>query len=198
MRHSKTTCPRLLGALLLGLALLAAGCASTSSSYRPGSADSPTPRNPFEHAMAAAVACEQGQMAACAELGGLYLTGTAGVTDLELGRQLSSRACEAGVPLACYNLGVVYDDGIGITAQPSEAARFYSKACEALHLTACNNLGNLYQHGRGVPSEPVTSVKLWTRACEGGGRDSASQRGCGSRGCCVWCRWRSGTWPCLP
>ncbi|MFH1466674.1 MAG: tetratricopeptide repeat protein [Pseudomonadota bacterium] len=76
-----------------------------------------------------AEACDQGDNAACTELGGRSTHGDGVPQDPVLAARLFQRACANGVMDACTDLGILYMVGEGVSQDETRAERLFQLAC---------------------------------------------------------------------
>lgn len=74
-------------------------------------------------------ACQQGQNAACNELGERHTHGEGVSQDYERAAKLFQRACAGGEMPACTNLGILYKVGEGVSQDEMRAERLFALAC---------------------------------------------------------------------
>lgn len=126
---------------------------------------------PIQEAASTQQTCEAGDLAACNQLGLLYLQGVRVQRDPDRAAALFRKACDGGDPAGCYHLGNAILKGEGAAKDIVQAADLFRKACEAGEMRSCTNLGGIYSEGLGVASDSRRAVQLFKRACDG--RDPA-------------------------
>ena len=82
-------------------------------------------------------ACDEGWMAGCGGLSGMYFTGTGVAADKHRAAALGLRACEGGNALACSNLGLMHNNGDGVPKDRAKALAYLQAACDLGLETAC-------------------------------------------------------------
>jgi RNA polymerase subunit RPABC4/transcription elongation factor Spt4 len=91
-------------------------------------------------------ACDNGDIAACWELGRVFDEGLWDVNkDMEKSVSLYERSCTGGDLRGCSSLGRLYENGQGgLIKDTKRAAGLYQKACDGGDLRGCSSLGRLY------------------------------------------------------
>ena len=83
-------------------------------------------------------ACNEGWMAGCDGLAGVYFRGGAGLApDKPRAAALELRACEGGNARACSNLGLMHNNGDGVPKDRVKALDYLQKACDLGMSAAC-------------------------------------------------------------
>ncbi|PIE19219.1 MAG: hypothetical protein CSA66_02730 [Proteobacteria bacterium] len=122
-----------------------------------------------------ALACDQGDGAACNRLGVRYAAGLEGeARSVDRARQLYERACAAKNATGCANLGALHERDLG---DPRAAASYYRLGCEARSPAACAGLGALLADGRGVARDEAKAVALLGGACDDGHAPACGRAG---------------------
>ena len=96
---------------------------------------------------------DEGNYAACYDLGQLYYHGGNGMEkDIRKAILYFIKAADNGIPEAAYQLGKIYETGVEnvLTADQRLSFEWYTRAAEACIPEAENNLGSCYFFGRGV------------------------------------------------
>ena len=92
-------------------------------------------------------ACERPinkEMAACSEIGVMFLRGEGGLDINESqARYYFELACDNGNFGGCVNLGYMWEKGQGVVQNYNQALRLYSKACSAGEEKGCSSLKKL-------------------------------------------------------
>jgi hypothetical protein len=83
--------------------------------------------------------CDQGDPAACLQLGLSYAGGQCVAVDTARAAELFGRACEGGNGEACERLGVARTRGLELDRGPS-AAQLFKQACDSGRPSACGRL----------------------------------------------------------
>ncbi|MGE5789250.1 MAG: tetratricopeptide repeat protein, partial [Syntrophaceae bacterium] len=109
-------------------------------------------------------AAEQGDAAAQALVGGMYLVGEGVPRDYAEAAKWYRKAAEQGNADAQYNLGGLYANGQGVPRDCAEAAKWYRKAAEQGNADAQYDLGVMYADGQGVPRDYVLAYMLFDLA----------------------------------
>jgi TPR repeat protein len=113
--------------------------------------------------------CDAKDLAACNNLGILYLGGVGVVKDEARALKLFDGLCrEHNQPRACFNAAALYDAGPVTIRDPTKAADYYTRLCNFGEPNSCFNLGNLYLDGRGVAKDADKAKALHTLACRSG------------------------------
>lgn len=120
-----------------------------------------------------AKACEGSLMAACNNLGVMYLRGQGVKADSKKAIELYRAACNGGSANGCNNLGVSLELGIGLKKNYAQAGVYYASACENKSSKACYNLADLTAKGKGVKKNKELAKQYYGLAC-----DFGSQEGC--------------------
>lgn len=110
------------------------------------------------------LAAAQGDPAAQADLGHMYLHGMGVDQDTEMAKALFGKAAEAGVAAARNGLGYMYLTGVGLEHNPAKAKEHFKTAAEAGNADAMFNLGLMYLDGRGVRREFSRAQHFFSRA----------------------------------
>lgn len=91
-----------------------------------------------------AIACDNGVMLSCNNLGVLYRNGLGVPKDLAKARGLYTLACDNKESTACFNLGSIYAFGIGTNINIPLARSYFGKSCDLGFHIACEiNADNL-------------------------------------------------------
>lgn len=126
-------------------------------------------RDPDRALQLAQQGCEAKDLAACNNLGILYLGGIGVVKDEAHALKLFDGLCrEHNQPRACFNAAALYDGGPVTVRDPAKAADYYTRLCNFGEPNSCYNLGNLYLDGRGVAKDAEKAKALHTLACRSG------------------------------
>ncbi len=113
------------------------------------------------------VACERGEMSACATAHGLYQTG--GPAELDARRAaVFDAACDEGDPVACSLSGHFVGHGHVSTADPTAAITRYRSACDGGYGLGCLQLGREYAAGGLVESDLERAAGLYHQSCAAG------------------------------
>lgn len=115
-----------------------------------------------------AIACENGEMSGCQNLGYLYTNGTGVDKDNVKAMMLFAKACDGGDAIGCGNLGIAFREGLGTEFDEARATQLFTQACVGGYTTACANLGIARLKGRGVAQDLALAERLLTYACENG------------------------------
>jgi acyl-CoA synthetase (AMP-forming)/AMP-acid ligase II len=95
-----------------------------------GAAEPPAPAAPASSlGDRLAEACDQGDNAACADLGARSTHGDGVPRDTALAARLFQRACANGAMEACTDLGILYEVGEGVSRDETRAERLFQLAC---------------------------------------------------------------------
>jgi TPR repeat protein len=113
-------------------------------------------------------ACEGGNMAACRDLGIMYVTGKGVAEDDAHAVSLYRKACDGGNPFGCGNLGFMYENGLGAGKDEAQASGLYRKACDGGVALGCGSLALMYEKGNGVSVDLAQAVNFYRKACDGG------------------------------
>ena len=115
--------------------------------------------------------CDDGDAAACYNLGVLYYNGEGVTQDPARAATLVQQACDGGIVQGCYNAAQAFHAGLGVPPDLLRAAGLYEQACDGGIAQSCYNLGWLYRNGAGVLQDltrgrqPLpTSLQRWNRA----------------------------------
>lgn len=106
----------------------------------------------------------QGDMAAQAELGDMYLKRKNYTETVKWYRM----AAEQGDETVQNDLGVIFAKGQGVTQDYAEALKWYRMAAEKGNAVAMNNIGAMYENGLGVPQNYTEALKWFHMAAEKG------------------------------
>ncbi|MDC3956086.1 sel1 repeat family protein [Polyangium jinanense] len=122
-------------------------------------------------------ACDGNDLAACHELGALFLEELPRDDDASVA--LQRKACDAGYLPACGHLAALFlTDGamrirVEKEADVQAAVSLAQKACEGGYARACTVLGNVHRKGKVLPRNHALAKQMLERGCDGGDR-----RGC--------------------
>ena len=178
-----------LGAAMLAMALLASGCASTTSTntsfesylekaqqgdagaqYIVGleySIGSEVPKDEKKYLYWMRKSADQGASSAQYNLGDLYKNGEGVKRDYKKAIYWYSKAAEQGHRYATLDLGALYKNGEGVRDY-KKAIYWYSKAAERGDINAHNTLGALYKNGEGVKRDYKKAIYWYSKAAERG------------------------------
>src|SRR5438105_2919083 len=96
-------------------------------------------------------ACGLGDVAACGDLGALFVHGSEGVPrDAAVGAALLGDACARDALGACIDLAALHVRGDGVKRDVGRAAVLLERACTRGAARGCAGLGELYEEGLGV------------------------------------------------
>jgi uncharacterized protein len=112
--------------------------------------------------------CEQGNAAACNNLGVTYEHGAFGAPNPRAAFRAFDRACDGGNADGCSNLGALYERGEGASVDLKQSLQLYERACYAGSALGCSNLGALHARGRGVQRDRGEARRLFMVACDNG------------------------------
>jgi len=123
-------------------------------------------------------ACEGGDASACASLGSLYETGSAGLQlDYARAYRLYERGCRGGAAFGCASMGRYLERGVTVPVNVARAATMYESACNGGYSYACGDLGRLYVDASGVARDVPRGVALLVKACDAGHAASCATLG---------------------
>jgi hypothetical protein len=143
----------------LGLAVVVAGCFSSTSRTVPEAGNCAT-------GSACEAACEAHQdLDACAHASELFFDGKNG-HPLDHARSFrnAKRACDKDHALGCSLLGLHYQDGLGVDWNPARAVEVYEQACRHGSGAGCYNLASMYSGGHGVNADFARAAELRKQA----------------------------------
>jgi TPR repeat protein len=120
------------------------------------------------------LAAMQGNSAAQATLGYLYLEGFGVPKDYTASVFWSSLAARQGNSYGIVNLGVHFQNGYGVAANTEMAVKLYEAAGELGNFSGLVKLGDMYFDGHGVARDEARAVKLFSKAAAG--NEPAAQR----------------------
>ncbi len=139
------------------------------------------PRN----ATASPTACDEGDLAACYELGRRYAARSTDAQALDRARgyfktachgamaracvelrKIEQARCSGGVPEGCYNLGEMYRLGnSAFKRSPARARSYHKAACSEGVADACFKLGVMWQDGKGGAADRDRAGYYLQEAC---------------------------------
>lgn len=107
-------------------------------------------------------ACDEGWMAGCDGLAGIYFRGSADlIADKVRAASLELRACNGGNARACANLGLMHKNGDGVPRDAAKALEYLRKACDLGLADACRWLeAEAGTAGSAVPQPPPPGPSL--------------------------------------
>lgn len=114
---------------------------------------------------------DEGNYAACYDLGQLYYHGGNGMEkDIRKAILYFIKAADNGIPEAAYQLGKIYETGVEnvLAADQRLSFEWYTRAAEACIPEAENNLGSCYFFGRGVDVDYDRAFCLYSSAAKKG------------------------------
>ncbi len=164
-------------ALAVVLLTLAGGACSRNEPPTPGATSTvsgagsgaTTPAAEFQ---SAEHRCDDGEAAACYELGRMLSQGAS--RNLEQAAESYRRGCDGGLMKACTALGDAYAERRGVKRDGAKARAYYQRACTGNELLGCARLGRALSKGRlGARHDLKRALKLYRHACDGG-----EQEGC--------------------
>ena len=120
---------------------------------------------PLSERQPLAAACEQGELAACVNLGVMYRRGYGGEPDAHKAAALYEGACRKGNRRACSNLGFLYSEGEGVQKDTKRGANLFQLACDLGDAEGCRNLGETYRTGDGRDQDDRKAVEYFTKSC---------------------------------
>ena len=112
--------------------------------------------------------CDQGNAAACNNLGLAHQGGRGLPTDYARALGAFQRACSEGFAEGCSNEGALHENGLGVPVNRGDAQRLYFQACRRGSALGCSNLGALYAAGRGVTADETEAARFFGEACSRG------------------------------
>jgi TPR repeat protein len=107
---------------------------------------------------------EQGDAAAQASLGGLYVNGQGVTKDDTEALKWLRLAAEQGNAIAQNNLGFMYGNGRGVPRDDAQAVEWYRRSADQGNAFGQAVLGRMYMEGRGVPKDPVLAYMWYSLA----------------------------------
>ena len=163
-----------LGAAMLTMALLASGCASTTT-------DTSTNSLPFfEIYLESAQLGEphgQYELAQCYRSSSCEWRGKTVKYDIKKAIYWYRKSADQGQKDAQNALGVLYKNGEGVKRDYKKAIYWYSKAAEQGHRYATLALGVLYKNGEGVKRDYKKAIYWYSKAAERGDIDAHNTLG---------------------
>ncbi len=75
---------------------------------------------------------------------------------------------DLGLDEAVFLMGTAYAEGLGVEPDAEEAVARYRAAADVGHVLAQHNLGNAHATGSGVDVDPSAAVRWWRQAAEQG------------------------------
>ena len=115
--------------------------------------------------------CDGGVVAACVQLGNMYLYGEWVEKDSTLALPLLRPGCVDGQevhPKACKGLALIYGEGRGVTRDRTEAARYLGISCDLRDLESCFLQGEQFAAFRSDGRYDGVALASFLKACEGG------------------------------
>ncbi len=82
-------------------------------------------------------ACDQGWMAGCEGMGGIYLQGQGAPRDAPRAAAAFEKACDGGLATSCSNLGLMHYSADGIPRDQQKGLSYLKKACDLGSDNAC-------------------------------------------------------------
>ncbi len=115
------------------------------------------------------LACDGGDMAACARLADVYSRGRGVARDPVLAVTFARRACSMAPPRGCAVLAAHYLDGEGVALDTDHATTLADRHCTAGDMDSCAVLARLQTRRIDYTDPPglATGVALARRACNG-------------------------------
>ncbi len=111
-------------------------------------------------------ACDRGEAAACAGLGGHLRSGLRASTPTDEGKQAAAafeKACSGGVASACTALGEMLHQGLGVAKDAGRASGFLERGCTGGDPAGCNDVG--LTKLAAAPPDHAGAAKFFERAC---------------------------------
>lgn len=105
-------------------------------------------------------------LAACHNLGLVYLNGEGKASNLGEALRLFKLACGSKTYQSCQSLGLMYENGIGVTKDLFIAFDYYKKSCDKSFWQGCANLAYMYENGLGTRQDLKKARDLYEKACE--------------------------------
>lgn len=100
------------------------------------------------------------------QLGVVYRSDTAGLTDKKKAAEYFHKGAEAGQREAAEALAVMLHVGEGIPRDLPKAVQYYEQAVQAGYPRAMNNLAAMYEGGEGAPRNMDKARQLYRRAAQ--------------------------------
>lgn len=106
------------------------------------------------------VACQQGDIIGCGNLGWMYATGSNGADkNYYNAAKYFTLACDSGHIQSCNNLGVLYDGGFGVRQDKRKAIELFGLACDYGIESGCNNYSLIKTRGSVNGGNPIFGLK---------------------------------------
>ena len=134
-----------------------------------------------EEARGLLASCDDGDAAACKDLGVLTLRGEHVLRDWPRAAELFQQACDGGNAEGCVRLARMYvasdAENRGFTQDSGLAAPLLQRACDGGAMSGCTDLGDMYVEAdsiiqdvatRSVTQDLVRAANLYQQACDGG------------------------------
>ncbi len=126
------------------------------------------PKEEFKPIVLCKKMAEQGDVAACYQLGTSYRFGNDINKDAEKAVYWLSKAADAGLPRAQSDLGLFYLYGEGVARDQAKAASLFLQAALKDDALGQFNIGSCYAHGEGAPKDYAEAAKWWSKAAQQG------------------------------
>lgn len=105
-------------------------------------------------------------LAACHNLGLIYLNGYGKYSNLAEALRLFTLSCGGKTYQSCQSLGVMYENGIGVAKDLFMAFDYYEKSCDKSFWQGCVNLAYMYENGIGTRQNFTKAKELYEKACK--------------------------------
>jgi TPR repeat protein len=110
-------------------------------------------------------ACDEGDPAACCNLGRAYWLGRGVGKDFTQAGTLLGQACDTGLAVCCTNLGLMHKTK-ALTDLPGEGIlALFEKACAGGHKRGCFEAGYMYDVGEHVTQDWPKALVAYGKAC---------------------------------
>ena len=101
-----------------------------------------------------ALACENGEMKGCVNLGVLYFVGDGVEKNQKKAKKLFNKACKYRYPEGCYQLGTIYKRGAdNIKRNYKKARLFYARGCMLRLTKSCDQYDLVKEKREGTGSD---------------------------------------------